>query len=365
MAYHHALDWESAQAAVLGGALLGGGGGGKIAYGMELARKAIDIGVPCLVSCSDLPPDAMVVTVSVVGAPTANISLLPVHYCRAVTMLQESSHLSIAGLITSENGAVSSINGWVQSALLQIPVVDAPCNGRAHPTGVMGSMGLHRRVGYISLQAAVGQNGLEVLVRAPLDVAAAMVRQAAICAGGIVAVARNPVEAAYVQQHAAPGAILQAISLGRKMMAVQPKGSQAVAEALAEELAGRFYGPATVEDVALVTEGGFDHGIIMLRLGYDRLELTFWNEYMTLERDGERLATFPDLIATLGMDGLPLSSAEIAKGQQVYVFTAPMEQLRLGNGVRDLALYSQVEAVIGKPVVPYLQDKPGFFKQSK
>jgi len=359
MAYQ-TLDWEVAQAAVLGGALLGGGGGGKVAYGLELARQALTLGVPRLISCSDLSPEAILVTVSVVGAPTANVSLAPAHYCRAVTLLQESSRLTIAGLITSENGAVGSVNGWVQSALLQIPVVDAPCNGRAHPIGLMGSMGLHKRAGYTSLQAAVGQNDLEVLIRAPLGVAATMIRQAAIQAGGMVAVARNPVEAAYVQQHAAPGAIHQAVALGRKMMAAQPKGPKAVANALAEELVGQVYGPAVVEDVSLITEGGFDHGTILLSLDTSRLELTFWNEYMTLEQDGERLATFPDLIATLGMDGLPCSSAEIIKGQQVYILTAPLERLRLGSGVRDLALYAQVEAVIHKPMVPYLRERSGF-----
>jgi len=46
--------------------------------------------------------------------------------------------LSISGLISSEVGALGVVNGWVQSAALQIPVIDAPANGRAHPLGLMG-----------------------------------------------------------------------------------------------------------------------------------------------------------------------------------------------------------------------------------
>ncbi len=356
-----ALDRPTAESAVLGGALLGGGGGGKIAHGLQLAQQALSIGTPCLISCADLSPDDVVVTVSAVGAPAANISLLPVHYCRAVTLLQEHSRLRIAGLISSENGAIGTVNGWVQSALLQIPVVDAPCDGRAHPTGVMGSLGLHKDRGYISLQSAVGQEGLELVVRGPLDVAASLVRQAAVQTGGMVAVARNPVSVRYVQEHGALGAIRQAIALGQAMIAARPAGGRAVVDAVARELGGCVYGPGVVESVTLITERGFDHGAILL-LTYNaaNLELTFWNEYMTLEQNGQRLATFPDLISTIGMDGIPCSSAEVVKGQQLYVLTAPYERLILGSGVRDLTEYRRIEGIIQKPIVPYLQANPGF-----
>ncbi len=37
----------------------------------------------------------------------------------------------------------------------------------------------------------------------------------------------------------------------------------------------------------------------MGKVTIDGFEMTFWNEYMTLEKDGERYATFPDLIMTL------------------------------------------------------------------
>jgi len=283
------------------------------------------------------------------------------HYCQAVTLLQDYNRCPIAGLISSENGAVGTINGWVQSALLGIPVIDAPCDGRAHPTGIMGSMGLHRDRHYVSVQAAVGSNGLAILVRGPLHAASSLVRQVAVQAGGLVAVARNPVSARYVQEHGAPGAIQQAVSVGRIIMGMRSAGGYAVVQALAKELGGSVYGPGIVEHASLITEGGFDHGTVILTLDNGSvMELTFWNEYMTLEQGGQRLATFPDLIATIDLDGLPCCSADVTRGQKLYILTVPYQRLILGQGVRDLAEYRRIEQVVQKPLIPYLQGKDGF-----
>lgn len=42
------------------------------------------------------------------------------------------------------------------SAMAGIPVVDAPCNGRAHPLALIGSLGLHRFPKHRTWTAAVG-----------------------------------------------------------------------------------------------------------------------------------------------------------------------------------------------------------------
>ena len=48
-------------------------------------------------------------------------------------------------------------------------------------------------------------------------------------------------------------------------------------------------------------------------MGYaevDGCQLTFWNEYATAEKDGKRLATFPDLIMTINAKtGEPVTTA--------------------------------------------------------
>jgi DUF917 family protein len=303
------------------------------------------------------------VTVSAVGAPAAEGRFTkPSHYVRAVQMLIESG-VDVRGLITSENGGLASLNGFFQSAMLGLPVVDAPCNGRAHPIGVMGSIGLHRQAGYVSRQAAAGGNPdagryVEVRVAASLVEAARLIRQAAVSAGGMVAVARNPVSAAYVRDNAAVGALSRAIELGRVVQQSLERAPESTADRAAEHLGGRVLARGSVASVELRTEGGFDVGRVVVEPegASDRapFELTFWNEYMTLERDGERLATFPDLIATVDAgSGAAVTTATVRKGQRVAVLHVPAARLILGAGMKDPEVYREVERVIGKPVVPH------------
>jgi len=350
------LDKEVVQAAAYGGALLGGGGGGSVEEGMHLGNLAVEVGRPYLVDLDDLDDDAHIVTVSAVGAPAAADQYVePMHYFQALLLLLEHLETPVVGLITSENGGLSSLNGWFQSAVTGIPVVDAPCNGRAHPTGAMGSMGLDGVDGYISRQAAVGgdpsaHRHVGLYAEGSLDSVARLVRQAAVGAGGLVAVARNPVTVAYARENAAPGALRQAIEVGKALLGAE--NPLDAARSACDLLGGELVCRAVVEKVALQTKGGFDTGLVELGGGH---ELTFWNEYMTLEHQGKRLATFPDLIATLSADEIrPLTSAEVKDGQEVLLIRVPKEKLCLGTGMRRPGLFRIAEEAVGKEMVRYV-----------
>lgn len=354
------LTEEAVRSAVLGGALLGGGGGGSPEAGERLGTLALEVGVPSLVALDELPDDAILVTVSAVGAPAAAGQLTkPMHYVRAVQLLLQAG-VKVDGLVTSENGGLATINGWFQSAALGIPVVDAPCNGRAHPIGLMGSIGLHQLPGYLSRQAAAGGNPdtgryLEVVVAANLAEAARLIRQAAVSAGGLAAVARNPVAADYARKHAAVGAIQQAMELGRTMREALDQGPQQMVDRACALLGGRVLTRGTVQGVQLQTAGGFDVGKVVVGSGRQVHELTFWNEYMTVESEGERLATFPDLIATVESGtGAVVTTAAIRRDQEVTVLHAPRERLILGAGMKDPALYEQAEKALSRPIVSYV-----------
>lgn len=350
------MDMGVVRAAVYGGAVLGGGGGGAIEEGLRLGRLALEVGRPCLMTLDEMDDEAVLVTVAVVGAPSAPDQYLePMHYVQALQLLMAHLDTPVTGLITNENGGLATLNAWFQSAVTGLPVVDAPCNGRAHPTGLMGAMGLHLVAGYISRQAAVGGDPstgrhVRLYVESNLQSAASMVRQVAVEAGGLVAVARNPVTVAYARDNAAPGALRQAIEVGKTLLT---SGNPLdAAQAICDLLDGEIICQATVERVALDIKGGFDIGRIHIRGGY---ELAFWNEYMTLEQQGQRLATFPDLIVTLATDEIrPLCSAELREGQEVLIIHAPRKRLRLGAGMRQLDLFRVAEEAVGKELARYV-----------
>ncbi|MDU4959114.1 MAG: DUF917 family protein [Sporomusaceae bacterium] len=355
------LTEAHARAAVLGGALLGGGGGGSAADGLEAARLALRLGDLVLTPLSALRDEQTVLTASAVGAPAAkNRYIRPAYYIRTVELYQQHFGIKPDGIISNECGGNATVNGWLQAAALNLPLLDAPCNGRAHPTGIMGSLGLHRDPHYQSRQIAVGGDPaqgryIELAASGSLDSASGMIRSASVHAGGLVAVARNPVSAAYAKQHAAVGAVSQCIALGTAMLAAQEKAAAAAIDAAADYLQGKVICRGSVGSVELETRGGFDVGRVTLDTAGGSVELTFWNEYMTLEIDGQRLGTFPDLIATLdAVSGCPLATAEITAGREIAVLWAHRDRLLLGAGMRDATLFNVAEQAVGRSLIPYV-----------
>lgn len=356
------LNQESGRWAMLGGCILGGGGGGGSHLGEMLLDKLSDAPPLSLKPLSQVEDDAVVLSVSLVGAPAAAEQFLtPEAMIRTVRLFEENNPgIKLGGIITNENGACATVNGWVQAAFTGLPFLDAQCNGRAHPTGVMGSMGLHRDPEYQTTMVFAGGNPatgryVEGIVRGTIDHTAALVRAASVEAGGLVAVARNPVTAAYVRKNGAVGGISQSIALGRACEEGLAQSPQAGVERAVAELKGRILCQGTVDSFQLRSEGGFDVGVVSVA-GY---ELTFWNEYMTATApDGSRAATFPDLIMTMdAATGRPVPSANIQKGQQVYVIATDHRNLNLSPTMYDRALMAPVEKIVGRELLKYQELK--------
>lgn len=352
---HTEITDEWVEHVAVGGAILGGGGGGSLNEGINFGKLAVEYGNPRIRSVSVFDASEVILTVSGVGAPAAADShVKPADYVQAVELiinrLNERGQ-TVAALMTNEMGGFASVNGLLQSAVTGLPILDAACNGRAHPTGPMGSIGLSGDE--TVLQAGVGGKAYteqrhELLVEAHLSSAADTIRQTAEAAGGLVAVARNPITAEYAESNAALSVYDQAKALGEAVQTADD-GESAAAE-VASLLDGEVAVTGTVDSRELETAGGFDTGTVVV----DGNKLTFWNEYMTLNRNSKRVATFPDLITTLDADtGRPISTAEITEGQSVTVVVAPASSLTLGAGMEDPGLFHPVEEAVGKPVVEY------------
>ncbi|MCQ1529011.1 DUF917 domain-containing protein [Lutispora saccharofermentans] len=351
------LNKEMLKYALVGGTILGGGGGGSKELGEASGSIALDYGDLNLTDISEVPDDTLIVTTSAVGAPAAvDKYVKPRDYVRTMEVLQENTGFKIGGIITNENGGAATINGWIQAAILNIPLIDAPCNGRAHPTGTMGSMGLNNVSGFISYQAYAGGNPnlgnrVEGFISGDIFKASTMVRQAAVQAGGLVAVARNIVDAKYVKENGAIKGISHAIETGKRFYKGLETSPRDAIEAVAEFLNGEIVAEGVVYGFELVTKGGFDVG----KINIDGIEMTFWNEYMTLEHGNKRLYTFPDLIMSFDKaSGMPITTAEIKKGMNIAIIGTKKENIKLGAGMHDLNLLKEIEPIVDKEVIKYL-----------
>jgi DUF917 family protein len=67
---------------------------------------------------------------------------------------------------------------------------------------------------------------------------------------------------------------------------------------------------------------------------------------MTAERDGARLATFPDLVMTFDDAGRPLVSADLVEGLSVSVLVAPASALLLSSTMAMPELLEPVTALL-------------------
>jgi hypothetical protein len=305
------LDQHAVHAAVAGGSLLAAGGGGWVDHGLLVGSTAVQYGVPMLASLDEVDPEAMLATVSAIGAPAAiGWEMRPGDYIRALQLLMGTVEEPIVGTVTAQNGSSTTCNGWVASAVLGTLVTEAAGDGRAHPTGKMGSFGLAADDDCQTVQAVAGGSRaenryLEAVTRGTVRHTANVLRTAAAESGGFISAARHPLPASFVAAHAAVGAISFAISLGEAILAAESAG------------------PRRMIDVAA-------------------------------ESGGERLATFPDVLTTLSTrSGRIISIANLCEGDEVAVLHVPKANVPLGDGVKEPSVYPEVEAMLGKPLAEY------------
>lgn len=347
------LGPRDVEAAIAGGSVLACGGGGWVEHGQLVGKTAISYGTPRLASLDELDDDDLVFTVTAIGAPAAlDWEMRPRDYVRAAELLMAKLDRKPVGTITAQNGSSTTLNGFIQSAVLGTVVVDAAGDGRAHPTGKMGSMGLARQPEFRTVMTAAGGNRaqgryLEVVVEGQVAHCADVLRTASDRSGGFISAARNPLPVSFLREHSAVGAISYALTLGERMLAAQSLGGVAVVDAITSTLGGSIVARGRVESLRLETIGAYDVGGFRLS---DGAELTFVNEYMTVERDGERVATFPDVITTLSpVTGLPLSIANLRdrRETEALVLAVDKSKVPLGAGVKEPSVYPEVEAMLG------------------
>src|SRR5690625_1825662 len=248
------LTLKDVKAAVKGGSVFASGGGGWVDHGMEIGTAAVTVGKPKLVSVDDLPDDAIIITTTAIGAPagTTDWQMLGKDYIRAVELLLEKYDGKITGVMTPQNGMSSSINGWLPAATLDLVVVDATGDIRAHPTGNMGAMGLNSDPEYETIEAVAGgkpETGsyIEMVVKGKPAKTAPILRTASDMSGGFIASARHPIPASYIKKHAAIGGITKAIELGEAIMDVEKDGPEAIIQTVCNHTNGQVLGRGKVK----------------------------------------------------------------------------------------------------------------------
>lgn len=346
--------------AVKGGSVLACGGGGWPEHGRELGHLAVTIGRPELVTLDEVEDSAWIATAAAIGAPggLTDWQMLGMDYVTAVRLLQEALGQPLYGLMIGQNGMSSTVNAWLPAAVLGVKVIDAVGDVRAHPTGDMGSIGLAGRPEPTIQTAAGGNRARNAYIEATFRGATAKVspvlRAASDASGGFIASCRNPVSAGYVRQHAALGGISIALELGRAITDAEPRGPQAVLDAICSRLSGEIILSGRVADKTLkYTSSAFDVGQIRLDCGKEQAVVHVMNEYMAVDGASGRLATYPDVITTLTSAGTPISAGRVEVGMTLHVLRVAKQHLPLSSSITDPSVYPIVDKTLGIDISTY------------
>lgn len=336
-----AVAVEDVRLLARGAAVLGAGGGGDPYIGRLMAERAIaEHGPVPLVAVADLPDDAAVFPVAMMGAPTVMVEKLPTsdQFAAAVRMLSTYLDRPVTHVACAEAGGINSTIPLVAAAQLGLPLVDGDLMGRAFPELQMVLPTLGGIAGTpMAIADEKGNTGILSTVDNPWSERLARVMTVEMgCSAIISNVVLTGVQA---RAHMVAGTLGLCRTVGEAVERARAARRSAV-DAVVDTLGGRVVTTAKVVDVARRTATGFARGEATLvplaaetadAAGDERLVLHFQNEHLLAVRhEGGREhveVSTPDLVIVLDADtGEPITTEALRYGQRVSVVAAPCDE---------------------------------------
>ncbi|NAZ35705.1 DUF917 domain-containing protein [Rubellimicrobium sp. CFH 75288] len=317
----------------IGGAVLGTGGGGDPYIGKLMAQQAIrKHGPVTLVDMDELADDALVVPVCMMGAPTVMTEKLPQgdELMNAFTALEKRMGRRIDAVLCAEAGGVNSTTPFVVAAASGLPLVDGDGMGRAFPELQMVTFTLSG-VSATPMVLCDDKGNSIVLDTVSNAWTERLARAATIEMGGSALLAFYPMSGRVAKEAVVRGTLSLCARVGRTLRRARSAHADPVA-ALVDLLGAQVLFHGRIADIERRTEGGFARGQATFR-GVERdagrsLRLEFQNEFLIAERDGEVLATTPDLIGVVEADsGAPVTTDSLKYGQRLVTLAWPCHPL--------------------------------------
>jgi DUF917 family protein len=325
------IDVADMEDIAIGGAVLGTGGGGDPYVGKLMAQQAIRrFGPVRLADTADLNDDALVVPVCMMGAPTVMTEKLPQgdELMNAFSALEKVMGRKVDAVLCGEAGGVNSTTPFVVAAAAGLPLVDGDGMGRAFPELQMVTFTLEG-VSATPMVLCDDKGNALVLDTVSNAWTERLARAATVEMGGSALLAFYPMSGAVAKRAVVRGTLSLCARIGETLRAARRDHADPVA-ALTGLLGATVLFHGRVGDIERRTEGGFARGRAVLN-GVEEwrdatLRLDFQNEFLIAERDGEVLATTPDLISVLEADsGAPVTTDSLRYGQRLVAIAWPCD----------------------------------------
>ena len=330
------VSLDEIESLAIGAWILGTGGGGSPYLALLNMRQLYRRGVTChLMDASELDDDDMVAVVSNMGAPLVGQERLtdPKTMALAVTMMEEYLGKRFRALMSLEIGGGNSIQPFMGAAMLDLPVIDGDCMGRAFPEAQMTSFAIHDLRMYPLTLADVRDNAVVVARAASWKWMERLSRKACVEVGSIASTCKAPRTGKEVKECGILYSTSKAIRLGETVQAARRRHRDPV-QALVETERGRLLFRGKIRDVARRTTEGFLRGTAKLD-GLDdfrgsSFELAFQNEFAVGWLNGRPRVMTPDLICVLdSVSGDAIGTETLRYGQRVSVIALPAPSVLL------------------------------------
>lgn len=310
----------------LGAALLGAGGGGDPYIGKLMAIGAIkECGPVDLIDPEDVPDDALIVPIAMMGAPTVlcEKGVGGNEYKVLYDMVSKFYGRPIYAFMPIEAGGVNSMLPIAAAARLGLPLVDCDGMGRAFPELQMVTF----TIGGVKAtpMALTDEKGNSVIFETITNKwTEELARAVTMSCGGSVSVSLYAMDGATMKQYAVRNIVTRSEMLGRAIRTVKDHGDLAPEDAFLRSSEGFKIFKGKIADVLRETNGAFNLGRIVLDGIGDykgqKAEVTFQNENLSVSVNGQLKGTVPDLICLVDTETFtPVTTEALKYGKRVLV----------------------------------------------
>jgi uncharacterized protein len=321
---------DEIESIAVGAWILGTGGGGSPYLALLNLRKLYGAGkVVSLMDPADLGDDARVAIVSNMGAPLVGQERLtdPANIARAVTLMEEVTGRRFDAIMSLEIGGGNSLQPFMAAALLDRPVVDGDCMGRAFPEAQMTSFAIHDLPMYPLTLVDVRDNAVIVARAESWKWMERLSRTACVAVGSIASTCKAPRTGREVKDCGILYSTSKAMRIGHTVRAARRAHRDPIA-AVVEAEGGLVIFRGKISDVNRRATEGFLRGTAALEgVDADRgsgFTLAFQNEFAVGWRDGAPRVMTPDLICAMDtVSGDAIGTETLRYGQRATVIALP------------------------------------------
>ena len=320
----------------IGAWILGTGGGGSPYLALLNMRKLYRQGIVCsLLDPMALADHDLVAVVSNMGAPLVGQERLtdPRTMALAVGMMEDYLGRRFSAVMSLEIGGGNAIQPFMAAAMLDLPVVDGDCMGRAFPEAQMTSFAIHDLPMYPLTLADVRDNAVIVARAASWKWMERISRKACVEVGSIASTCKAPRTGKEIKECAILYSTSKAIRVGQTVQAARRQHRDPI-EAVIEAERGLLLFTGKITDVARRATEGFLRGTAAID-GLDGFKghtftLAFQNEFAVGWLDEEPRVTTPDLICVIDtVSGEAVGTETLRYGQRVSVIALPAPPILL------------------------------------